>query len=628
MTKHLSRALALAGGALMLTPAFAEIPEQLLRSPLAQLYGTAPTIDRPRLSPDASKMLYLNQDALGVFHLQILDFATGQSTQVLSGTEEDYDIGWCEWANETRVICDFFFAVNADGSDLLQIPAGTIREPTERFASLCAVNAETRAGLIILDWLPGMPEYVQRTCGSSQRINIYTGQVTSQRAARNIPGDPMSDGHGFARLQRYRNVPAAFDRWSFRTGEDAEWTLLHESNPQDFDDPFRPIGFGSTVNELFHLAWDQKHWSLYGINLAGDLASVPIFSRDNFDVELVDMMGAFDRVVAVAYLDGRPQRFVVDEPVAAAYATALQAFPDANVEVVDESWDGNSYLVLIRPPQRAGNYYRLDMREGALIDIGPEYAHLAEVDLAETRTVAFEVADGGTLAGHLTMPSGREGPVPTVIIPRGIPSRLDIADPHYLVQFLAASGYAVLRFDYRGDARYRGWLPERAALGWRQAAADVSAAATWLAAEGIAEPDRICALGHDLGAYAALMNNIVDPGKLACIVGIATVSDARSLAGPIIETIVGDEDDVIRQGSPTRRSDEITAPVLLFAGTYDGVVSIFDHTLELRRALHGDDKDVRYWEYPYGRNQIERGTYRIDMLTRLGAYLDEMIGTP
>jgi len=628
MSTQFSRTLAFACSAVLIAPSFAEIPDVYLRSALAELFGTAPSIDRPRLSPDASKMLYLNQDPQGVYALQILDFATGESNVVLRGTEEEYDIGWCEWANDTRVLCDFIYAVNADGSDLLKIPAGRIREPTERYASLCAVNAEARAGQIILDWFPDQPEFVQRTCGNSARINIYTGQVEPQRAAFNIPGEPMSDGHGFARLQRYRDVPAAFDRWSFRTGEGADWVLLHESNPQDFEDPFRPIGYGSTVNELYHLAWNGRHWSLFGINLAGDLTSVPIIERQNFDIELVDMMGAFDRVVAVAYLDGRPQRYVVDEPVADAYAAALQAFPDANVEVVDESWDGNSYLVLVRPPRRAGNYYKLDMREGDLVLLGPEYAHLADVELAETRTVTFAASDGGALAGHLTLPSGREGPVPAVIIPRGFPSRLDVADPHYMVQFLAASGYAVLRFDYRGDARYGGWLPERAALGWQQAANDVSAAAAYLAAEGIAEPDRICALGHDLGAYAALMNNIADPGKLACIIGIATVSDARALAGAIVAQVVGDEDDVIRLGSPVRRSDEITAPVLLFHGNYDGIVSMFSNTLELRRALAGDDKDVRFWEYRYGRNQIDRGVYRIDMLTRIGAFLEEKIGAP
>jgi dipeptidyl aminopeptidase/acylaminoacyl peptidase len=260
--------------------------------------------------------------------------------------------------------------------------------------------------------------------------------------------------------------------------------------------------------------------------------------------------------------------------------------------------------------------------------IGPEYAHLEGVDLAETRMVTFAGTDGGTITGHLTLPAGRDGPVPAVVMPRGIPSRLDVADPHYLVQFLAASGYAVLRVNYRGAEKYGGWLVERAALGWQQASDDVGAAAAYLVSEGIAAPDRICAVGRDLGAYAALMNGVVDPGRLACIVGIGTVADARALAGSTLGNIVTDRDDVIREGSPTRRADEIAAPVFLFHGHFDGAVSMFGHALELNRALERADNDVQYIEYPYGRHDLDRGPYRIDMLTRMGAFLEEQIGAP
>ena len=84
----------------------------------------------------------------------------------------------------------------------------------------------------------------------------------------------------------------------------------------------------------------------------------------------------------------------------------------------------------------------------------------------------------------------------------------------------------------------------------------------------------------------------------------------------------------MRLGSPVRRSEEITAPVLLFAGNYDGIVSMFGHPLEINRALEGDKKDVQFWEYRYGRHELDRGTYRIDMLTRLAEFLEEKIGTP
>lgn len=613
---------------LLSLPTLAEIPDEFLSSPLAEQFGTSATIDRPRLSPDGKKMLYLQQDPQGIYVLQVIDFASGEIVSLLRGSEEEYDIGWCEWANETRVLCDFIYAVNDDGSELRQIPPGRIREPTERYASYCSVNAETRAGQLLVDWLPEMPEFVQRTCNSSLRLNIYTGQSIAQRAAFNIPGQPMSDGHAFARLQRWRNIDSAFDRWYFRTSEEQDWIVLNEINPIRFEDPFRPIGFGETVNELYHLAADNGKWGLYGIDLgSAERENVPIFAHPVFDIAQVDQMGLFDRVVAAAYLDGRPQRYVVDGPVAAAYEAALALFPDDNLEIVDENWDGNLYLLLVRKPGRSGDYYLLNVDEGAIAPIGPEYQHLVDVELAETRTVTFPGADGGTIAGHLTMPIGRE-PIGAVVMPRGLPGRLDVADPHYLVQYLAASGYAVLRTEFRGSPEYGAWLVERVALGWEQAAADVGSAADYLVAEGIAEPNRICAIGRDVGAYAALMNSIVEPGRLACIVGIGAVSDARALAGPIVNSVIGDQDDIMRRGSPTRRAEEVSAPVLLFHGNFDGIVSMFNHTSPLTRALERRDREVQFIEYRYGRHEIDRGVYRIDMLTRIGAFLDEKIGTP
>ena len=632
VTRISARRLIAGLATLTLLPAVrAEIPDELLTSPLGVRFGLSPTIERPRLSPDGSKILYLQQDPAGPYLLQIADFRSGEIQTVLRGSEEEYDIGWCEWANATRVLCDGMYAVNADGSELKKIPPGRIREPPERQLLNCAIVAETRATQILFDWLPDEPDFVQRACGNGQRIDLYSGQVLNRRLVANVPGQVLSDGHGFARLQRYRNIDSAFDRWSFRTAEDGEWTVFHESNPIEFDDPFRPVGFGETTSELFHLAWDrdQGRWGLYGIDLSKpDLTSTPIFSHPDLDIELVDRMGVYGRVVAAAWLDGRPQRFVVDGPVAAAYQAAIEVFPEQNLEIVDESWDGDSYIVLVREAQRAGTFYLLDMRQGAMVEIGAEYSHLADVELAETRTVTFPGADGGTISGHLTLPAGSDGPVPAVIMPRGLPSRLDIADPHYLVQYLAASGYAVLRVNFRGAPEYGGWLAERTALGWEEGAADVGAAAAWLAAEGIAEPDRICAVGRDIGAYTAVMNNIVEPGRLACIVGIATVSDSRVLAGTLIDDVVGDSENIMRLGSPARRANEITAPVLLFHGNYDGIVSMFGHTLELARALEKADKNSQFIEYRYSRHDIDRAPYRTDMLTRIGAFLDLHIGTP
>jgi dipeptidyl aminopeptidase/acylaminoacyl peptidase len=307
------------------------------------------------------------------------------------------------------------------------------------------------------------------------------------------------------------------------------------------------------------------------------------------------------------------------------YLSAAEAFPGANIEVIDESWDAQKYLLLIRPPRRAGSYFLLDFEEGTLDPIGAMYDHLADIDLAETQSVEFLAADGGTISGHVTLPPGSAGTVPTVIIPRAQPSRLDISDPHYLVQYLVASGYAVLRLNHRGPEEYdSAWLPNRTAFAWERAAADIDSAMRYLVEQGVAEEDRICALGRDVGAYATFMNAIEYPGKLNCIIGIGAT--AQTGGGDWATVIAGDFAVLQKDSSPIRRSKDFDASVLLFHGQYDGIVQMLPNSADLSQSLDRKNFDITFIEYEYARHDIERAPYRVDMLTRIGQFLADNIG--
>lgn len=619
---------ALLSGALLVPTADAEIPAELLTSPLAETFGSAPAINRPRLSPDGSKMLFLTQAPEGFGLAFVLDIESGELNTIAIGTVEAYDPGWCEWANEERVLCDQNFTISADGSEVTQIVRGRQRRPPERRGA-CGLQAGVSATELTIDRMPEDPEHVARTCGRTNQIDIYTGmiQALGVGSGTDLRGTLMSNGHNFTPLQRYR-TPSDYDEWYFRHEIGDDWTMLHSSYPLDFEDPFRPIGFGENTNVLFHFANDDGRWGLFGIDLGSDdRRSQHLFTHPQFDLELADTIGPYGRVVAAAYLDGRPQRYIVDARVARVYQSSRELFPDRNIEVVDESWDGSRYIVLVREPQRAGSFYLLDMNEGTVAPLGPQYPQLADVELAETRTVTFATADGGTMSGHLTLPRGDRAPGAAVIIPRGLPSRLDIADPHYLVQYLAASGYAVLRVSSRGTGEYGPWLPERAVVSYGQGASDLNDAMDYLVDEGIAEPGRICGAGIDLGAYTALTNAVEHPGRLACVVTIGGMVNSRIFPGAqTLTALAGNYVDLLRDSAPIRRADEIEVPTLLFHGQYDGVVPLGAHTLEMNQALDKAGNDVTYIEYEHARHDIERAPYRIDMLTRIGDFLAARIG--
>jgi dipeptidyl aminopeptidase/acylaminoacyl peptidase len=66
--------------------------------------------------------------------------------------------------------------------------------------------------------------------------------------------------------------------------------------------------------------------------------------------------------------------------------------------------------------------------------------------------------------------------------------------------------------------------------------------------------------------------------------------------------------------------------VLLFHGQFDEIVPILPNSANLARSLDRKDFDVSFIEYEYARHDIKREPYRIDMLTRIGEFLDARIG--
>jgi dipeptidyl aminopeptidase/acylaminoacyl peptidase len=67
--------------------------------------------------------------------------------------------------------------------------------------------------------------------------------------------------------------------------------------------------------------------------------------------------------------------------------------------------------------------------------------------------------------------------------------------------------------------------------------------------------------------------------------------------------------------------------VLLFHGDQDINVPV-DHSKRMLKALKRAKKSVEYIEYEDVEHSIRRNGYRVDMLDKIGAFLDAHIGKP
>ena len=131
--------------------------------PPIEAFARMPQIRGVTISPDGSRVAYITSSGdLSVAVTLDLTAAEAKSTPLLRSESGEYDIRWCNWANDQRLLCGLWgmaeesgrvypftrlVAVNADGSKLKQL----------------IQNAETGRAQFhdhILDWTPDEPDTV------------------------------------------------------------------------------------------------------------------------------------------------------------------------------------------------------------------------------------------------------------------------------------------------------------------------------------------------------------------------------------------------------------------------------------------------------------------------------------
>jgi dipeptidyl aminopeptidase/acylaminoacyl peptidase len=252
------------------------------------------------------------------------------------------------------------------------------------------------------------------------------------------------------------------------------------------------------------------------------------------------------------------------------------------------------------------------------------------------RPVRVPGADGAPMPGYLTLPSGHTGRnLPAVVLPHGGPYSRDSWGFDPLVQLLASRGYAVLQVNYRGSTGYgEAWLAA-GFQGWGTVMHDdITAAARWLVADGIADPRRLCIVGWSYGGYAALIGAVKQPDLYRCAVSIAGVSDLKAIArednrfyggAAAARQSTGTQD--LDSQSPRARAAEIKAPVLLVHGHAD-VSVVVDHSEKMADALKRAGKPHELLVIRNGDHSLRMPAMRQALYERLAAFLAANLGTP
>jgi dipeptidyl aminopeptidase/acylaminoacyl peptidase len=217
-------------------------------------------------------------------------------------------------------------------------------------------------------------------------------------------------------------------------------------------------------------------------------------------------------------------------------------------------------------------------------------------------------------------------------MPHGGPASRDYWGFHWLAQFFANRGYAVLQPEYRGSRGYGDAWSERGGFqSWPTAIGDVLAGGRWLVAQGT-DPGKLAIVGWSYGGYAALQSAVVDPDLFKAVIAIAPVTDLSFLKEEhrhfgdfeLVSKFVGSGASM-HEGSPIEHAERFKAPVLLFHGGRDFNVSI-EESRRMAARLKAARRDCELITWEPLDHQLEDSAARTQMLRRSDEFLRKALG--
>lgn len=623
---------------------------------LAIKLGAREAFDGVAISPDGTRISYLNPVAGKATAAVVVDLKTGDKKVVMSSIEANTRLSWCDWIKIDRLACSLraerqdigdnfgisrIIAVDADGGNMKEIGS-------RQSGRALGLN---QYGGSIIDYLPDDPDNIlmetykmpEESVGTLKAdteggltvlmINSRTGRSKVIEGATPMGADYTSDRRGRIRLRAlgemkdtasYASYASGTYRWFYRPKSSNAWVPLGISNARD-NNTLEVHGFDETGDSILVMKPKDGRQALFKIAADGSNRETLLYSHDNVDLGGVKRIGKYFRPVGVTYSTDYNHIEYFDPALAKLAASLGRALPgQPEISIIDETWDGSKLLLFAGTDVDPGAYYLFDKATKQLGKLSDTRPGTAGLTFGQMKPVSYAARDGTSIPGYLTLPPGREAKnLPAIIMPHGGPSSRDTWGFDWLVQYFSQLGYVVLQPNYRGSSGYGdAWFKENGFKAWRISIGDINDGARWLVKQGIADPGKLAIFGWSYGGYAALQANVAEPDLYKATVAVAPVTDLTALKEQnryfgsflITKEFIG-AGPHITEGSPTRNADKIKTPVLMFHGTKDLNVELRQSRL-MESALKSAGKPVELIVYEDLQHSLIDSGARADMLLR------------
>ncbi len=297
--------------------------------------------------------------------------------------------------------------------------------------------------------------------------------------------------------------------------------------------------------------------------------------------------------------------------------------------------EAGRHLMQIDEPTRFGDVWTLPAAgSGAPIRVTGVYDYLdRDYRIPRQERIEWKGADGVTVEGLLYYPLDHTPGVryPLVVQTHGGPQASDkfgwSGGQTSYVQVLAAMGYAVLKPNYRGSTGYgNAFLRDMVGQYFRNAHLDVIAGVDHLIALGIADPERLVAMGWSAGGHMTnKLITVTNRFKAAASgagaanwISMYAQSDVRidrtmwfggtpwERNGPI---------EVYWNNSPLKQVAAVTTPTIFLVGEQDARVPL-PQSVEMYRALRSNGVATHLYvapREPHGWSELRHVLFKMNV---------------
>ncbi|MBX3292324.1 MAG: S9 family peptidase [Acidobacteria bacterium] len=306
--------------------------------------------------------------------------------------------------------------------------------------------------------------------------------------------------------------------------------------------------------------------------------------------------------------------------------------------IADVSRDGQTIIGTSSTADRPNELFAANVNFNNLRGITDHNAWLREYALGDTEIVRWKSKDGMEIEGVLTKPVGyTSGRVPFLINPHGGPTAASLNNFNGLVQVLAANGFAVLQPNFRGSTGRGLAFAQANKNTWGKGDyEDCMTGVDHLIARGLADPDKLGALGWSYGGYMTFWMltqtdrfKAVSPGAgLTNIYSMYSQNDIqRYLRWFYDDKSPWDATELYWDRSPMKYIKNVKTPTMIMHGQNDTRVPIAQ-AQEFYMALKEMKVPVEFVVYPRAGHGITEPRHSVDRVRRYVRFFAKYLDTP